>query len=144
MVIWLVRKQWLLTVVRVALFVMIPYLVFMAHVQLPLFVSSQLVFVSHLAFGCVAFLAVMTLKFTRRERGFKANPSDFLIILASFLITSIPEIRNAVEDISLITAKLIALFFAFEVLLGETRGEVNKLALFTMTCLGTLAVKSFI
>ena len=77
-VIWLLRKQWLLTVVRVALFVMIPYLVFMAHVQLPLLVSSQLVFVSHLAFGCVAFLAVMTLKFTRRKRGFKANPSRFL------------------------------------------------------------------
>lgn len=143
-VIWLVRRQWLQTMVRVALFVMIPYLVFMAHIQLPFVVSPQLVFVSHLAFGWVAFLAVMTLKFTRREKGFKANPSDFLIILASFIITSIPEIKNAVEDISLITAKLIALFFAFEVLLGETRGEVNKLALFMMVCLGTVAVKSFL
>lgn len=142
--VWLLRKSWMTGVLRLVLFVMIPYLVFTANVQSAQLVSGRVLFAFHLSFGCVAFLAVMTLKFTRRKKGFKANPSDFLIILASFIITSIPEIKNAVEDASLITAKLIALFFAFEVLVGETRGEVNKLAIFIMISLGTVAVKSFI
>jgi UDP-GlcNAc:undecaprenyl-phosphate GlcNAc-1-phosphate transferase len=92
----------------------------------------------------VAFMAVMTLKFTRRRQGFKANPSDLLIIFTFVLVTSIPEIKSAVEDIALISAKVIALFFAFEVMLGETRGIVTKLSIFMVLILGTVFVKSLI
>ena len=140
----LFSKRWVMSMLRLALFMMIPYLVFMAHLQLSQIVSPRLQFSYHLAFGFLAFMAVMTLKFTRRQQGFKANPFDFLIIFTSVIITSIPEIKNAVEDVSLITAKMIALFFAFEVLMGETRGKVYKLSAFMIISLGTLAVKAFI
>jgi UDP-GlcNAc:undecaprenyl-phosphate GlcNAc-1-phosphate transferase len=142
--VWLVRRAWMVGVLRLALFIMIPYIVFLAHLHLPQLVSHRAQLVYHLAFIFLAFLAVLTLKFTSRQKGFKANPSDFLIIFASFIITNIPEVKNAVEDVSLITTKMIALFFAFEVLLGETRGEVRKQTLFMLISLGTVGVKAFI
>lgn len=142
-VVWFVRGAWMVGVLRLALFMMIPYLVFLAHLHLTQLVSHRAQLVYHLAFIFLALLAVLTLKFTSRQKGFKANPFDFLIIFASFIITSIPEIRNAVEDVSLITAKMIALFFAFEVLLGETRGNVRKLNLFMVISLGTVGIKAF-
>ncbi len=140
----LMRRAWMVGVLRLALFVMIPYLVFVAHLHLPQLVSHRAQLAYHLAFGLLAFLAVLTLKFTRRQQGFKANPFDFLIIFVSFIITSIPEIKNAVEDVSLITAKMIAMFFAFEVLLGEARGKVGKLNVFMVIALGTVGIKGFI
>lgn len=142
--VWLVRKQLLIIMLRLALFIMIPYLVFLAHIHLPQLVSDHAQYTYHLSFVFLAFLAVMTLKFTRRQRGFKANPFDFLIIFTSFIITSVPEIKNSVDDVPLITAKMIALFFAFEVLLGETRGKVNKLNFFMIISLGTVFTKSVI
>jgi UDP-GlcNAc:undecaprenyl-phosphate GlcNAc-1-phosphate transferase len=143
-IVWLVKKAWMLGALRLVLFAMIPYLVFMSQLNLPAWGSIHAQFYTNLAFAALAFLAVMTLKFTRRHRGFKANPFDYLIIFTSFIITSIPEIKHSVEDISLITAKMIALFFAFEVMLGETRGEVVKLNIFMLIALGTVAVKAFI
>lgn len=142
--VWLACKQWMIGMLRVVLFSMIPFLVFLAHVHLPQLVSPRVLMAYHLSFGVLAFMAVMTLKFTRRQRGFKANPFDFLIIFVSFIITSIPEIRETTENIALVTANMIALFFAFEVLLGETRGKVGKLNLFMIICLGTVFVKSVI
>ena len=139
---WLFKKEWILTILRSVLFIMVPYLVFMSHLDMPALVNTRAQFVFNLVLGVLTFLAVMTLRFTRRREGFKANPFDFLIIFASFIITSIPEVKNAVENVSVITAKMIALFFAFEVLLGETRGKVNKLNIFMVISLGTLAVKA--
>lgn len=144
LIIWIVQKTWLRAMVWLVLFLMIPYLVSIAHIHLADLVSVRTQCIYHLSFGLLALLAVMTLKVTRRRKGFKANPFDFLIIFTSFLITSIPEIRNAVEDVSLITTKMIALFFAFEVLIGETRGQVNKLNLFIVLSLATVFVKSVI
>lgn len=140
----LLYRTWNIGILRLILFVMIPYLVFVAHLQLPQLVNGSGQIAYHLSFGLMAFLAVLTLKSTRRQKGFKANPFDFLIIMASFLVTSIPEVKNTVADVSLITAKMIALFFAFEVLLGEIRNKMFRLNIFMVFVLGTVLVKSFL
>jgi UDP-GlcNAc:undecaprenyl-phosphate GlcNAc-1-phosphate transferase len=144
LIVWIVYKKWLLGMLWVALFLMIPYLVPMAHIQLSDLASSSTQYGYHLTFGMLALLAVMTLKYTRRTKGFKVNPFDFLVIFISFLIACIPEIRNTVQDVSLITTKILALFFAFEVLIGESRGRVNKLNFFMMISLATVVVKSVV
>ena len=69
---------------------------------------------------------------------------DSLIIFVCLLIISIPEIRNSVEDVSLIITKMIALFFAFEVSIGEARGSVTKLNFWIMLCLAAVVVKSVV
>jgi UDP-GlcNAc:undecaprenyl-phosphate GlcNAc-1-phosphate transferase len=137
-------RSWNIGMLRLILFIMIPYLVFIAHMQLPQLVNVGSQVAYHLSFGLMVILGVLTLKFTRRRKGFKANPFDFLIILASFLVTSVPEIKNTVADVSLITAKMIALFFAFEVLLGEIRAKVFRLNLFMVFTLGMVFVKSLL
>ena len=141
-IVWLARKPWRTGMLRAALFIMIPYVVFLAHIDVSQQISPRAQLASNLSFGVLAFMAVMTLKFTRRRRGFKANPFDFLIIFTAFIITSIPEIKNTVADVSLITTKMIALLFSFEVLLGETRGKVTKLHIYIVISLATVFIKS--
>ena len=141
---WLLTRQHMVSMLRVILFILTPYMVYLAHIHLPQLVGARARLICDLSFGLLAFLAVMTLKFTRRRRGFKPNPSDLLIVFVFVLVTSIPEIKNAVPDIALITAKVIALFFAFEVFLGETRNNVTKLSIFMVVSLATVFVKSLI
>jgi UDP-GlcNAc:undecaprenyl-phosphate GlcNAc-1-phosphate transferase len=142
MAVWLSRKQWMLGMLRATFFTVVPYLIFLSHAQVAELLNERGQLIFQLVFGILALLAVMTLKFTRRQQGFKANPFDFLIIFASLIVTRIPEIYNSVDDVSLITAKVIALLFAFEVLLGETRGKVNKLNFVILISLGTLFFKA--
>lgn len=139
---WLTSRRWMVRLLRVMLFIMIPYLLFQAHSQMIMSMSSSAQIALHLALGFLVLVAVMTLKLTRRQNGFKANPFDFLIILAVIIVNSIPEVKDAVDSVSLITAKIIAFYFAFEVLLGETRGKVDKLSIFILISLGTVFVKS--
>ncbi|MDN5940385.1 MAG: undecaprenyl/decaprenyl-phosphate alpha-N-acetylglucosaminyl 1-phosphate transferase [Nitrospira sp.] len=67
-------------------------------------------------FLCLAILIVLTIRFGLRQR-FQATPLDYLIVFIAFAIPFLPEIRVEEINIGLLTAKLIVLFFAFELLL---------------------------
>ena len=133
----------MLAAIRTTLFIVTPYLVFVSHMNISQTEGARLITIYNFSYAFIAIIAVMTLKFTRRRKGFKANPFDFLIIFTAFMVTNIPDIENLVEDVSMITAKIIALLFAFEVLIGESRGYVRKTSCFVMISLGVLCIKSF-
>jgi UDP-GlcNAc:undecaprenyl-phosphate GlcNAc-1-phosphate transferase len=67
-------------------------------------------------FLCLAILIMLTIRFGLRQR-FQTTPLDYLIIFLAFSIPFLPEIQVEEVNISLLTAKLIVMFFAFELLL---------------------------
>jgi UDP-GlcNAc:undecaprenyl-phosphate GlcNAc-1-phosphate transferase len=67
-------------------------------------------------FLCLAILIMLTLRFGLKQR-FQTTPLDYLIIFMAFAIPFLPEIRVEEINISLLAAKLIVMFFAFELLL---------------------------
>jgi UDP-GlcNAc:undecaprenyl-phosphate GlcNAc-1-phosphate transferase len=69
---------------------------------------------------------VITLKITRRKKGFKINPTDFLILFIAIFVPNIPGIK--VMHAGIIVMKIIILMFGFEVLIGELRGEIKWLS----------------
>jgi hypothetical protein len=89
-------------------------------------------------------LTVMTLKFTRRQKGFKATPMDFLILVIALVVPSLPERFIDAPHMGFIAVKLIVLYFSFEVLTGELRGELRKIALGMLTALVLLAVRGVV
>jgi UDP-GlcNAc:undecaprenyl-phosphate GlcNAc-1-phosphate transferase len=67
-------------------------------------------------FICLAILIMMTIRFGSEHR-FQTTPLDYLIIFLAIAIPFLPEIRVEEINISLLTAKMIVMFFAFELLL---------------------------
>ena len=67
-------------------------------------------------FLCLAILIMLTIRFGLKQR-FQTTPLDYLIIFLAFAIPFLPEIRVEEINISLLIAKLIVMFFAFELLL---------------------------
>ena len=67
-------------------------------------------------FLCLAVLIMLTIRFGLKQR-FQTTPLDYLIIFLAFAIPFLPEIRVEEINISLLTAKLIVMFFAVELLL---------------------------
>jgi UDP-GlcNAc:undecaprenyl-phosphate GlcNAc-1-phosphate transferase len=67
-------------------------------------------------FFCLALLIMVTIRFGSEHR-FQITPLDYLIIFLALVIPFLPEIRVEEINISLLTAKMIVMFFAFELLL---------------------------
>jgi UDP-GlcNAc:undecaprenyl-phosphate GlcNAc-1-phosphate transferase len=69
---------------------------------------------------------------------------DFLILVIALVVPNLPDpvIRSA--QMGELAVKIIALFFSFEVLLGELRGNTNRLTLGVLAGLAVLAVRGIL
>ena len=87
------------------------------------------------SFVFLVFFVILTLKFTRRRRGFKVTPMDFLILFIALVAPYIAGTYTAHKEIGAVAAKTIMLFFSYEVLIGELRGRFDKLTFATICTL---------
>jgi UDP-GlcNAc:undecaprenyl-phosphate GlcNAc-1-phosphate transferase len=92
-------------------------------------------------FVMFAVMILLISKFSQRKSGFKSSPMDFLIIILAVAIPSLPEQGLHEYQIGLVAAKVIMLYFSFEVLLAEQRGKLHRIAVTTVVALVVLALK---
>ena len=98
----------------------------------------------NLSFAVMALFVILTLKFTRRRNGFKINPMDFLILFIALVVPNLPDVRIGIYQMGLVAAKIIVLFFSYEVLIGELRGKTKGLCMGTMPVLVVMGVRGFV
>jgi UDP-GlcNAc:undecaprenyl-phosphate GlcNAc-1-phosphate transferase len=79
-------------------------------------------------FGIFAVLILVISKFSRRTSGFKSSPMDFLIIILAVAVPNLPNNNIIDYQYGLVAAKVIMLYFSFEVLLAELRGKYTFIA----------------
>ena len=84
----------------------------------------------------------MTLKTTWRSEGFKATPLDFIILFVATILPNLPDEAIQYLNIHFLTTKIIVLFFIFEVLLGELRGDIKRLVKVFTAVLGIVVGKT--
>ena len=97
--------------------------------------------VYHLAFGVMVLFVILTLKFTRRRKGFKTTPMDFLVLFIALLVPNIPDTRILNMHMGMIAAQMIAFLFGFEVLIGELRGELKRQTIFVALAFAIIPIK---
>ena len=127
-------------VLRIGLYIIVPFLVYLAEAvirDLPLNIYR----LYHLAFGVMVLFVILTLKFTRRRKGFKTTPMDFLVLFIALLVPNIPDTRILSMHMGMIAAQMIAFLFGFEVLIGELRGELKRQTIFVALAFATIPVK---
>lgn len=140
----LVRLFWkerLEALIRAGLYLLIPFAIYLndhQHVQW-LEGSGQTVY--NMSFGVFAVLIVLISKFSRRRNGFRSSPMDFLILILAVAVPNMPDQQMQEYRIGLMAAKIILLYFSYEVLLAELRGRFGRVAATTVVSLAILACR---
>jgi UDP-GlcNAc:undecaprenyl-phosphate GlcNAc-1-phosphate transferase len=141
---WAARREFLPTVLRMAFYLTVPLVLRMGQVDPAHWIPPAALWASTLCFGVLTFFMVMTLKFTRRQKGFKATPMDFLILVIALVVPNLPDSMIRSVQMGELAVKIIVLFFSFEVLIGEVRGSMNRLTLGVLAGLALLAVRGIV
>ncbi len=78
-------------------------------------------------FGAVALVFLAVSKLSRRKEGFTSTPMDFLICFLTaaplLAVSGMPE-----HQLGLVAAKVLILYYEFEVLMAELRGRFAVVA----------------
>jgi UDP-GlcNAc:undecaprenyl-phosphate/decaprenyl-phosphate GlcNAc-1-phosphate transferase len=132
---WIFRSNWFALILRIAVYLLVPFIVYLSEVAMisawPQYVLNSY----NLSFGLLILCVILTLKLTRRTKGFKSSPLDFLILFIALAIPNLPDPQIQSFHMQLIAVKIIVFFFSYEVLIGERRGELNQLGLWTTAAL---------
>ena len=142
--IMLFRPDWLQFSLRVSFYFLILFLVYQCQVETVTWLTYKYERLYNLNFLFLVTAVIIMLKFTRRQNGFRTTPTDFLILFIALIVPNLPDPHIQSYRMGLFAAKLIALLFCFEVLLGEQRGELNGLSLHAVATLMIVFVRGLV
>ena len=143
LLVWQIRKSWTATIIEISIFLMIPFLVYLSEKDVVYLMNTTLVKAYSFSFGLLIVFVLLTLKFTRRK-GFKTTPMDFLILFIALVVPYLPDERIRDWQMGLVAAKIVVLFFTYEVLKGELRLDTKKLGIAGVLALIIISLRGFI
>ena len=145
---YLINRQWVGGLLRLIVYLSVPCLIYLTDADMAGWVGERLNLLYNFSFGILGLLVISTLKFTRRENGFKISPMHFIILFIALFVPNLPVEYFGTQQMSqhpgLIAVKIITLFFSFDVLLEELREKTNRLAVLTGVALAVIGVRGFL
>jgi UDP-GlcNAc:undecaprenyl-phosphate GlcNAc-1-phosphate transferase len=144
LIVRVMKKEWVNPIMRVTFYLVVPMVLGLGSIEPAEWVTKALLTAYDYAFGALALLTVLTLKFTRRRKGFKASPMDFLILVIALVVPNLPEGFLGSQRMGFVAVKLIVLYFSFEVLTDELRGELRRIAIGILAVLALVAVRGVV
>lgn len=139
--VWLYNQIWTKDTLTVSIYFIIPIIVYLGDSQLEAGWAAHVSMLNNILFIVLIFGVIMTLKFTRRKKGFKAAPLDFIIL---FLALVVPNLSNDLLQslkIESMIAKIIVFYFSFEVLSGELRNKTKGVAAMVISALVMISLR---
>ena len=140
---WFLKRKWMGGALRVGLYLLIPCAVYASETEIFTFIRGTLLTTYNMLFGVMVIFIILTLKFTRRQNGFKSTPLDLLVLFMALVVPNLPDAKIRSFNVSLVATKIIVFFFGYEVLMGELRGEYKSLALEFVLILSIICVRGF-
>ncbi|MEJ2102511.1 MAG: MraY family glycosyltransferase [Desulfobacterales bacterium] len=140
---WQFRKEWTASIIEISTFLLIPFLVYLSEKDVAYLMNTTLVRAYAFSFGALTVFILLTLKFTRRK-GFRTTPMDFLILFVALVVPYLPDEKIRYWQMGLVAAKIVVLFFAYEVLKGELRMNTKKLGTSGIMALMIICLRGFI
>ena len=142
--IWLLKRRWMEAALRITIYMMIPFIIYLGQLDSAPWMTEKIAHPYNLAFGFLALFVILTLKLSRRAKGFRSTPMDFLILFVALVVPNLPDPQIRSYNMGMVAAKIIVLFFSYEVIIGELRGQVKRLALTTVPTLVVIALRGLI
>lgn len=97
----------------------------------------------HIFFGAIAVMVLLCMRFDGKSR-FQTTPLDYLMVCLAVIFPFLPEVRTDISTFSLFAAKLIVLFFSFELLLHAFSDRVRQLGLVSLWVLFGLGIRMWV
>jgi UDP-GlcNAc:undecaprenyl-phosphate GlcNAc-1-phosphate transferase len=138
---WFWGRRFVSKILRAVLYLMIPFAVYLSETRPLLQLDGLMQTGFAMLFVIFAVMILFISKFSRRLGGFKSSPMDFLIIILAVAIPNLTDQHFQEYQLGLIAAKVLMLYFSFEVLLAEQRGKLHRIVLSTVISLVVLAAK---
>lgn len=105
--------------------------------------STDILSPIHVFFLGLALLVALTIRFNSEHR-FQTTPLDYLMVFLAVVVPALPEMQIGDIHLSFLTAKLIVLFFSFELLLHVFAQRVTQLGLVALWLLCGIAVRAWL
>lgn len=138
------KKEWAGMSLRLALYLLIPFLIYFSESNRVAWAANGGFKFYNLSFGMLAIFVILTIKYTRRTKGFKATPMDFLILFVALVIPNLPDPNIQSFQMGMVATKVIVLLFSYEVWICELRGRLGRAGSSTIAALLVLAVRGFL
>lgn len=91
-------------------------------------------------FLLVAIMVILSLRFNEDNR-FQTTPLDYLMVFLAVTFPLLPEVNAGIAHLGIFAAKLIVLFFSFELLLHAFSRRVRQLGLVSLWILFGLGIR---
>ena len=91
-------------------------------------------------FIVVAVMVLLSLRFNQESR-FQTTPLDYLMVFLAVTFPLLPEVSAHISHLGVFAAKLMVLFFSFELLLHAFSGRVRQLGLVSLWILFGLGIR---
>jgi len=128
-------------IVRAALYVGSTCLMYYGEV-FPRTVAADLLTPVNVGMAFLAVLVLLTIRFAGEDR-FQTTPLDYLIVFLAGVMPFLPEMTVGDVPVGLLAAKLIVLFFAFELLLHMRSSAVTRLGMVSLAMLGGVLLRAW-
>ncbi len=136
-----VAQRYLPQLLHPVVYLLIPCAVYFSeHIQSNL-LPNLFFKLYNIMFGVFTLLLILISRLSRRSEGFKSTPLDFLVILLALVVPFLATLGNSNHHIVIMAAKIIMLYFCFEVLFAELRKKWRPVALLTVVALLCVAFK---
>jgi UDP-GlcNAc:undecaprenyl-phosphate GlcNAc-1-phosphate transferase len=140
----LFRKRHLSLCLRIVLYLTIPLVLYLIEHGRAAWISTKIFTLYNVSFGIIAFFILFVVKYSRRTKGFRPTPMDFLIIFIAVIIPNLPDQSIQSHNLGLLAVKIIVLLFSYEVLIKELRGRFSALTAFTQITLILIGIRGFL
>ncbi len=91
----------------------------------------------------IAILVLLSMRFSRGNR-FQTTPLDYLMVFFALIVPLLPEMRADMPTLSILAAKLIVLYFSFELMLHAFADRVKQFGLVSLWILFGLGVRAWL
>jgi len=140
--VWILRKDKLFKAVRRSIYILIPFACYFCMLNPSPGVTKAIWVFYNFSLALMVAFAILTLNFTRRKKGFKSTPVDFLILFTAIVVSNLPDAQIQGSSLGLLGIRIIIFYFCYEVLAGELRGEGEWLGIATLGSLSVLTLRS--
>ena len=105
--------------------------------------STDILSPIHIFFVMLALLVALTIRLDSEHR-FQTTPLDYLMVFLAIVVPALPEMQIGDIHLSFLTAKLIVLFFSFELLLHVFSQQLTQLGLVALWLLCGIAARAWL
>ncbi len=138
------KKKYLGGCLRLVLYLTVPIVLYLAEEGRAVWMNDDLLLLYRLCFGIVALLVILTVRVTRRKKGFSVSTMDFLIIFIALVVPTLAGQLVRSNNLGPLAVEIIVFFFGYEVLINEVREKFNVLVISTMAVAVVLVVRGFV